>query len=121
MSLVDRQPNSGNIALEKEKNLSHPHWWRKITLLTLLSSMGFTFPLKAMAQEDVVTASIPIPVSPPEIQDQNSIEQSTTEKYCRSKKQPAITKHCFKRFRGSMTPTASAGSFISAHSSICCR
>lgn len=41
-------------------------FWRKTLILTLLSSLGLTNPLKAMTESETVTDSIPIPVSPAE-------------------------------------------------------
>lgn len=41
-------------------------FWRKTLILSLISSLGLTNPLKAMTESETVTASIPIPVSPAE-------------------------------------------------------
>jgi outer membrane protein insertion porin family len=41
-------------------------FWRKTLILTLLSGLGLTNPLKAMAESETVTTSIPISVSPAE-------------------------------------------------------
>ncbi|WP_017294528.1 BamA/TamA family outer membrane protein [Geminocystis herdmanii] len=41
-------------------------FWRKTLILTLLSSLGLTNPMKAMTESETLTASIPIPVSPAE-------------------------------------------------------
>ncbi|WP_373480782.1 BamA/TamA family outer membrane protein [Geminocystis sp.] len=64
---------SFNTDIDKIMLVENKSQWQKTLLLILLSTLGFSFPLKAFAQtnvlsqsSDVVTASIAIPVTPPE-------------------------------------------------------
>lgn len=47
------------ISFQKVKNKSS---WQKTVIFAVLSTVGLTFPFKAMASSETVTASIPIPV-----------------------------------------------------------
>ena len=62
-----------NTDIDKNMLVENKSQWQNTLLLILLSTLGFSFPLKAFAQtnvlsqsSDVVTASIPIPVTHPE-------------------------------------------------------
>jgi outer membrane protein insertion porin family len=65
-----------NTDIDKIMLVEKKSQWQKTLLLILLSTLGFSFPLKAFAQtnvvspsSDVANLSIPIPVTPPENQE----------------------------------------------------
>ncbi|WP_431705676.1 BamA/TamA family outer membrane protein [Geminocystis sp. CENA526] len=82
-SLTDNQrkfslklPLEKVIGRESKLNQENKLFWRNTLIFTLLSSVGLTSPLKAMAESETISASIPIPVSSAEESSENTVALS---------------------------------------------